>query len=170
MVLYESNLRQEQTISTIKFLTRDELQKKYPKWYEELLQAKAFADHAYPRNNTTRVGCMLVADGQAYMGANVKREESWFNATTCAERYALDSALLADAQQFERLLIWGTSRRELLQGVIIPCGSCQDILDAALHYARQHDMDVVLSNPAMTQIVVCKFSELPELKRRLREQ
>lgn len=101
--------------------------------------------YAYPRDKSTKVGCVLHAGGKIFTGANIARW-SW-NTTTCSERAALDKAFAAGVTSLERLVLYGYTEGNPEGGAFAPCGACRELLKEALFHLGQKDLPIFLVAP-----------------------
>jgi cytidine deaminase len=79
-------------------------------------------ESAYAPYSGFHVGAALLgADGRIYTGCNV--ENLSYGLTNCAERVALQSAIVAGCREFLRIVIAADTRE-----AISPCGACRQVL------------------------------------------
>ncbi len=82
--------------------------------------ALAARERAYCRYSNYAVGAALqAADGQLFLGCNV--ENASFGLTNCAERVAMQAAILHGAREFTLLAV-------VAAGNVTPCGACRQVL------------------------------------------
>lgn len=85
-------------------------------------QAKNAAAQAYAPYSRFPVGvAILASSGRIYTGCNV--ENASYGGTTCAERNAIASAVVAGERQFDALIVY-TPQEQLTP----PCGICRQVI------------------------------------------
>ena len=93
-------------------------------------EAKAGLKNAYaPYSNYPVSAALLASNGKIYKGVNV--ENASYSLTICAERSAIVSAVSEGVKDFKAIAIVtknGGFPGHLEQGILIPCGSCRQVL------------------------------------------
>lgn len=106
--------------------------------YEELIDKASIAlKNSYSPYSKSKVGAaVLTKSGKVYLGCNV--ENSSFSITSCAERNAISSAVLAEGPQMEiRAIAISCVDHENKKASITPCGSCRQ---AIIEFGRSADV------------------------------
>ncbi len=115
---------------------------------ELLLRADEAKNRAYAPYSGFRVGAALLSkSGRVYIGANV--ENAVYSVSCCAERVALDCAVVSGDREFNAIAITSDS-----SNLTTPCGVCRQAL-----YEFSPYMDVVVSNNKL-EYEVKKLSKL----------
>lgn len=131
-----------------------------------MLARQVALNRSHPRDKATKVGCVIVSGDKRYVGSNIRRF-SW-NDTTCSERMALDHALADGITHIDRIVTYGTSTDELLDGPVSPCGSCRSIIHETLRRLGQQDVDIYLGGQANITVIKTNISYLLPLSESLK--
>ena len=110
--------------------------------YDELIDKASIAlKNSYSPYSKSKVGAaVLTKSGKIYLGCNV--ENSSFSITSCAERNAISSAVLAEGPQMEICAIAiSCINLNNKKASITPCGSCRQ---AIIEFGK--DAEVVYSD------------------------
>ena len=125
-----------------------------PKEEKELLQAATEAGARYFNKKGTRhVGAALLGEnGIIYSGTSVRRTNT--SNSTCAERMALDRAILEGCFDYKLLAIVGFCDGEDSCEIISPCGLCRQILSEAEGYGKaRKSIPIIISNNDFSMVV-----------------
>jgi cytidine deaminase len=100
--------------------------------------ALAARDHAYAPYSNYKVGCVLVAGGEVFIGANV--ENASYGLAICAERSAVAQAVFNGKTRFDIVVVATESSPPAA-----PCGMCLQTLHEFA--GDPSHMRVILVNP-----------------------
>lgn len=91
--------------------------------YKTLIaKAQKATQDSYSPYSKFKVGaCVLCANGNMYTGANI--ENATYGATICAERNAINKAVLAGEKEIEAIAIMSSSN-----DYTFPCGICRQVM------------------------------------------
>lgn len=118
----------------------------YKNLANEAIEAKK---RAKPTYSGFHVGAALLTnDDKVYIGGNI--ESSSYGLTICAERTAVFTAIIDNAENFKAIAIAGDAK-----GITAPCGACRQVL---LDQCGP-ELDVVLAKPEGSYEVM-KLKEL----------
>ena len=94
---------------------------------EELIEkAIQITEKSYSPYSNYRVGAALLASsGKVYLGSNI--ENSSYGATICAERVAIDRAIIEGEREFEKIAIVGVKNGSINE-YCSPCGICRQVM------------------------------------------
>lgn len=123
-------------------------------------QAEAQLVHAFPASHSVKLGAILHADGQTFLGANIRRRG--FSSSTCAERFVLDAALHAGVKSLERLVVIFSNSKDPSPKVETcgPCGFCRQQYMEALDMLGQSDLVIYFADHTKTKAIEANLSEL----------
>ena len=97
---------------------------------EKLKLLKFAADErklSYCPYSKKSVGAALLSrNGKIYLGANI--ENASFGATNCAERVAMQNAIIAGEREFSAIAVEGGDAGLAPEGFFAPCGICRQAL------------------------------------------
>ncbi|GAB4564433.1 MAG: hypothetical protein Tsb0020_14630 [Haliangiales bacterium] len=114
--------------------------------------ANAARERAYAPYSEYQVGCVLVADGRHYRGANI--ENASYGLCLCAERTALAAAVMDGVRHLDVVVVTTSS-----QPPAPPCGMC---LQALMEFSRDPNAtQVILANQRGQRRVLTLAALLP---------
>src|SRR5690554_4201177 len=95
----------------------------YPEILSAIEKAREAMSFSYSPYSRFRVGSALALGGTTYLGANI--ENASFSLTNCAERVAIQQAVMAgeDLTQVTGIAIASDS-----ENIISPCGACRQVM------------------------------------------
>ena len=122
--------------------------------YQALIEAAAAAHaRAYAPYSHFHVGAALLGEsGRIYQGCNV--ENVSYGLTSCAERNAVFGAVLEGERYFSAVAVVTGAETPTA-----PCGACRQVL---VEFARDGDMEVILSTLGGARKVTTLAMLLPE--------
>lgn len=140
----------------MKHLSYDQLS---PDLQQAIQQARDYSACQYPKNAENHgVGAVLISGQETFYGAGIKRRR--FNSSTCAERHAIDSALISGVSRIDRIVLYAQNDKYPFEKVVSPCGSCRQIIYEAMVNLGQTDIELVLANQDLSRIIITSISEL----------
>ncbi len=121
--------------------------------HDDLIDAaNAARERAYAPYSEYQVGCVLVADGHRYRGANI--ENASYGLCLCAERTALAAAVMDGVRHIDVVVVTTSS-----QPPAPPCGMC---LQALVEFSRDPNAtQVILANQRGQRRVLTLAALLP---------
>ena len=130
-----------------------------PDLQQAVKTARDCSTRQYPKNSENHgVGAILVSGDKTFCGAGIKRRR--FNSSTCAERHAIDSALISGVSRIDRIVLYAQNDKYPFEKVVSPCGSCRQIIYEAMVNLGQTDIELVLANQDLSRIIITSISEL----------